>query len=120
MPKQQPRPVFTVEGKLTITDSTAKVLFTLPRGARIVALECYTAATATSGTLDVGVAGNTDEYVDGLDVSVKQVKGADLLVLARTTTKQDVYGLIGGAPGSGGPFTVIAYFDTDRSRGPSY
>jgi len=112
------RVVFSKSADLLYTDTTAVKLFTIPPGSRVLQVLCYTQATSTSATLDLGVVGNTDSIVDGLDVSTAQVNTGTVLDADRVTVPTDIYGLIGGGPSSGGPFTVIVVLDTGKSRGP--
>ena len=118
MPKQQPRIPFVVSAQLLYTDITATKLFTLPRGARLIRLDVDTEATSTSATLKVGTALDDNAYIDALDISAVGVSNGALLLTTKTTGKQDIYGIVGGSPSSGGPYTVFATFVTDRSRGP--
>ena len=118
MPKQQPRIPFVVSADLLYTDITATKLFTLPRGASLIRIEVDTIATSTSATLKVGTALDDNAYIDALDISAVGVSVGALLLTTKTTAKQDVYGIVGGSPASGGPYRIRATFITDRSRGP--
>jgi hypothetical protein len=111
------RVVYTKSADLLYTDTTATKLFTLPMGARIIGVKCYTQAASTGATLDVGISSNSDSYIDGLDVAIAQINVGTVLDGDRLTVPTDIYGLIGGTPSSGGPFTVIVEFDTSKSRG---
>ena len=110
--------VYAKEASLTRAQVTALELFTLPSGAIPVRVSCFTAAAAVGGTLDVGVLGNTDAYIDGMDVSGAGQSIGTLLTITKATEPTAVYALIGGAPGAGGPFTVIFEWISDKSTGP--
>lgn len=110
----RPRMVLSKEANLTRSDSSAVKLFTLPRECYPLRVTVFTAAASGGATCDVGVYGNTDSYIDGLDVSGEGASIGTLLDRTKTTEPTDVYGLIGGAPGSGGPFTVIMEYTYTR------
>lgn len=109
------RLVYAKEASLTRTDTTATYLFTLPRGAIPLQVTIFTAATAAGGTIDVGITGDTDLYVDGGNVAVLGSTVMTLLDVTERPGRTDVYALIGGAPGAGGPFTVTLEYTSIRT-----
>ena len=98
---------YAKEASLTRAQVTALELFTLPSGAIPVRVSVFTAAAAVGGTLDVGILGNTDAYIDGMDISGLGMSIGTLLDIDETDTPTAIYALIATAPGAGGPFTVI-------------
>jgi hypothetical protein len=111
------RIVLSKEGTLLYTDTTAKKICTLPVDARIIRITCFTAATATSGVLDVGILGALETYVADLDVSTAGSAQAPLLNFDRNVTQVDVYAVLAGLS-AGGPFTIVIEYDTSRSLAP--
>lgn len=102
-------------GTLAYTDTTQKKLFTLPPGSIPIGVEIFTAATAASGTVDVGTVANDDLFVAALNVSVAGTSPAILLSMTELTIPTDIYALQAGASG-GGPFTVIFRYINLKSR----
>lgn len=109
-------------GSVARTDTTAKVLFTLPAGA--IPTNIFVAATApsnagTTATLSVGtVAGAATDFLNAVDIktagtgggSQKPVASASLLFgvpLAAATVATGTYAETGGASNAGGPWIVI-------------
>lgn len=104
------------------TDTTAKVLGTLPAGANVVGLyvSSPTASNAgTTATLSVGIAGTAGKFVNALDV--KGATGAGQVFPTPTAsfgaqgigpaqTIQGIYAETGGASSAGGPWTVVLLY----------
>lgn len=105
------------EGTITYTQSTALVLFNIPRYAKPLRVTVFTEATATSATLDLGTVEDPNKYVSGLDISAVGGNEANLLVWAATSVPETIVGTIGGGPSSGGPFTVVMEFRYLRDPG---
>lgn len=112
------RVVYAKEAQLLYTDTTAKRLFTLPSGALILRVTCITRATSTNATLSVGTASSSTKYVSAGSVSTAQVSEMTVADSDELTATEDIYGLIGGSPSSGGPFDVIVEFTSIKSTGP--
>ena len=106
-------------GTLTIANTTATKLFDLPKDSRIVGIHVRTVAASAGATLDVGISGNTDKYVDGLDVSAAGSADGSLLESDWLSAATVIYGLIGGAPVAGGGFEVVCtYINRKHTRLP--
>jgi hypothetical protein len=116
--KNPRRLVYSKVASLLYTDSSQKKLFDLPRHAIPISVTVFTAATSTSATCDIGTAADDDKHVAALDVSVAGTSLAVLLNMdVMPATSNPIYGLIGGSPSSGGPFTIIMkwiYLRTSR------
>jgi len=110
--------VYEKQETILYTDTTAATIFRLPAGAIPISVSCFTAATSTGATLDVGTPANTDLYIDGLDVSVLGMSVGTLLDMTKLTEPTDIQALIGGSPSSGGPFTIVMCFISEKSIGP--
>jgi len=110
--------VFLKKGDVVHGQSTSVLLFNLPRTARPIRVTVYSQAASSGATLSLGTQDDDNLWVSALDVSSEGVAQASLLIADRLTTKTGVYVKIGGAPGTGGPFTVMMEYITDRSRGP--
>jgi hypothetical protein len=96
---------------IAYTDTTAKALFTLPYGAKIVDfyVEIVTGFTDTgTDVIDVGTAANDDEYVDAMNVTTPAVVryGAAGTVLGSAleslTADEVIYGVYTGQNGNAG------------------
>jgi hypothetical protein len=98
---------------LTATDTAATLLATLPQDAIIEAISVFTETQAIGATMDIGIAGNTDSYVDGLDVSAVGSRFATLLSGSRLTAATPIYGLV--ANPAGGPFNISIWWTTLKS-----
>ena len=98
--------VYCKKAVLAYTDTVQKKLFTLPENSIPIGVDIFTAATATSGTIDIGTLSDDDLFVAALDVSVVGMSPATLLSVAELTKMTDIFGLQAGAS-AGGPFTIF-------------
>ncbi len=115
MAKDVPRRlVYAKTASLAYTDTTAKKLFTLPRGAIPLRVTVFTEDASASATCDVGVYGDTDSLIDGLDVSGAGGNQGTLLDNDQTTVPTDIYGLIAN-PTAGGDFVVTLEYTSIRT-----
>lgn len=108
------RLVYSKTAQLLYSDTTAKKLFTLPKGAIPLRVTVFTVATATSGTVDVGTYANDDLYIAALDVSAVGGSQGTLLDRTELTVPTDIYGLQAGAS-SGGPFVVTMEYTSVKT-----
>ena len=117
MAKIQDKPynVYKMEATLAYTDTVAKLLFELPKDAKITSIEIYTASTAAGGTADIGTLADDDYFVAAVDVSAVGTARCNLLVSDWFTAPTDIYGLQLGAI-AGGPFTVHLEYISRKSR----
>lgn len=108
--------------ELTVTldyeDTSATELFTLPKSARIVGwfVNVRTAFSGGTTTLDVGVSGNTDYFIDGIDVSsVGQVTPTTYVVKPgeEMSAMTAVYGLV-GTGNSAGSLELTCLFSLEQ------
>jgi hypothetical protein len=114
--------VFAWTASIARTDTVAKVLFTLPRDAVILALHVFGAAVSNAGTtatISVGKqGGNGHEYLNAFDVKGSTGAGqqtpsaaAGLGVAATSdTVVTGIYAETGTASTTGGPWTVTLIF----------
>lgn len=113
--------VRSVSNTIARTDTTAKVLFTLPKGARLLywMIEGAVASNAvTTATLNVGVTGTPAKFISAYDVKAaatgvganvpKSLNGG---VQAGVTEVKGVYAETGTASTTGGPWTVTAFYE---------
>lgn len=112
-------------GTVEHTDTTAKTLFTLPKGAVVVdiLIEVLTGFDGTASTLDVGKDATGDFYVDGADIADPAVlrygaTGFDPATLLNTPFAADtaitathISG--GGSPAAGEATITFTYYLTD-------
>jgi len=110
--------VYEKQASILYTDTTAATIFRLPAGAIPISVSCFTAAASIGATLDVGVAANDDQYIAALDVSAVGMSVGTLLDMTKLTEPTEIQALIGGAPASGGPFTIVMCFISEKSIGP--
>ena len=108
-------------GTIARTDTTAKVLFTLPAGCIPVALNYTSPAVSNAGTtatISVGKQGGTGvEFLTTVDVKGATGSGFQNPVgpaaslggaaLAAATVVTGVYAETGGASSSGGPWVIV-------------
>jgi hypothetical protein len=102
------------------TESTATLLFTLPRFCRITEIIVISAAASVGATISLGTDTTTpNEYVNAQSVAtVGHNRPATTgTVYTTLSAMADVYGLIGGAPGAGGPFRVIFLCTSEKKTG---
>ena len=104
------------QATLTNTDTTATKLFDLPGDSKIVELTVQTAAAAALGTCDIGITGDTDRYIDDLDVSAQGQARGSILVDEWLAAATVIYGLIAfGGVAAGGPFVVTCMYINRKS-----
>ena len=102
---------------VTYADTTSAVMFTLPAGVRIIAwiLNVKTAFSGGSNhTIDIGISGNPDYYVDGADVSAQGNAALGTALKqpgAETTVITPVY--FDGIDGSAGSVDVTCLFSQE-------
>ena len=102
---------------VTYADTTATAMFTLPAGVRIIAwiLNVKTAFSGGSNhTIDIGISGNTDYYVDGASVAAQGNVALGTALQqpgAETTEITPVYA--DGIDGSAGSVDVTCLFSQE-------
>jgi hypothetical protein len=105
---------------LTYEDTTAAVAFTLPKGTRLVAwvFNVKTAFSGGTGTVDIGITGDTDYLVDGGDVSSAGQAMPTTTVAHpgyETTNETPVYMSVGAGNSAGEvDVTLLFALETDR------
>jgi hypothetical protein len=93
---------------------TATLLCTLPADAILEGITIHTATLATGATIDIGISGNTDSYVDGQDVAAVGEHRTTLLDgFTRLTAATPIYGLVINP--AGGPFQISIKWTTLKS-----
>ena len=113
--------VMCIAGTIARTDTSAKVLGTLPQNAVITAIQLQVPTVSNAGTtatVSVGKSGGTGvEYVNTADV--KSAAGVVALgtkglgygsVGTSSVTVTGIYAETGTASGSGGPFNVSIHY----------
>ena len=102
---------------ITYADTTSAVMFTLPAGVRIIAW-ILNVKTGFSGgvnhTIDIGILGDTDYYVDGASVAAQGNVALGTALIqpgAETTEITPVY--FDGIDGSDGSVDVTCLFSQE-------
>jgi len=108
------RLVYSKTAPLAYTDTTAIKLFTLPRGAIPLRVTVFTEEASASATCDVGVYGDTDSLIEGLDVSSLGSNLGTLLDNDEREVPTDIYGRIAN-PTAGGDFVVTLEYSSVRT-----
>ena len=119
MTKQVRHKPYVKMAELTRSNTTATMLFTLPRTARILSVRVINAAAAAGATISLGTVSSSAYFVSA--ASVATAGGTDVQTTANCyaalTSPTDVYGLIAGGAIAGGPFLVCVEFVTLKDVG---
>ncbi len=108
--------IYIKEATLTIADTTATYLFDLPEFARLIGVRVLSQVASVGATFTMGDAATAARFVAAGDISA--IGNSYLALLdseAMDGGPKPVYGNIGGAPGAGGPFTILAEYITSKS-----
>ena len=112
------RKIFCKHAELVYSDSTAKKLFTLPKGAYIEDITVHTSTVSTNATVSIGTSGTSTQFVNAQAVATAGLNRVTTVgTYAVFSARTEIYGLIGGSPSSGGPFRVAVRYSTELAKG---
>ena len=102
---------------LTYSDTTSAVVFTLPKGARLLdwVINVRTAFAGGTTTIDVGKTGDGDYYIDGCNINAVGKASPSLLKPGEeiSTLGEDIYASV-GAGNTAGSLELTLLFSMEQ------